>query len=61
MKLPNDITRCANADCPLKENCLRWLDKVEGLVWYSDFKPENNKCGNQIHINKKTEIKHEKI
>lgn len=54
MRLPNDIARCTNADRPLRNDCLRWLDKVEGLVWYADFKPENNKCGNQININKKS-------
>lgn len=28
--LPNDISRCANANCPLKNDCLRWTDKGKG-------------------------------
>lgn len=46
--LPNDISRCINKDCPLKDNCLRWLDKGKGLVWFSEFKPENGICEHQI-------------
>ncbi|GIM62134.1 hypothetical protein CAPN008_21840 [Capnocytophaga canis] len=52
MRLANDISRCINKDCPLKENCLRWLDKGKDLVWYADFKPENGKCENQIKLKK---------
>lgn len=48
--LPNDYSRCTNADCPLKKDCLRWLDKGEDFVWYADFKCEDGKCENQIKI-----------
>ncbi|MBO4234068.1 hypothetical protein FO675_07100 [Riemerella anatipestifer] len=47
-KLPNDISRCANKECPLKEQCLRWLDNGNGIVPLSLFKPKNGKCKHLI-------------
>lgn len=26
MTLPYDVSRCANADCPKRQTCARWLD-----------------------------------
>ena len=47
MSLPNDVCRCVNDTCPLRERCLRWqafLDdrerKEEGAyVSYARFEP----------------------
>lgn len=50
-KLPADVSRCFNDKCPLKSNCLRYLDRWRGYV-ISDFKPENGKCENQIKLTK---------
>ncbi|AFR36268.1 hypothetical protein [Riemerella anatipestifer] len=49
MKLPNDISRCANNNCLLKEQCLRWLDTGDRFGPLSLFKPKNGKCENLIH------------
>jgi hypothetical protein len=27
MRLPYDICRCHDEDCPQREDCLRWLDR----------------------------------
>lgn len=52
-KLPNDISRCMNKECPLKEKCLRYIDIPEGEVGlYSMFKPEGKNCINQIKFKK---------
>ncbi|WP_212898452.1 hypothetical protein [Capnocytophaga cynodegmi] len=49
--LPADVSRCFRAECPLKQECLRYLDRWHGDV-ISDFKPENGKCENQIKLKK---------
>lgn len=40
MKLPNDISRCINEKCSLKNNCLRFLDRSNGRS-YSHFNEES--------------------
>jgi len=48
MILPNDVCRCVNDTCPLRERCLRWQAfiadrerKEEGAyIGYARFEPE---------------------
>ncbi|WP_173015274.1 hypothetical protein [Capnocytophaga felis] len=47
-----DVSRCFNDKCPLKSDCLRYLDRWHGDV-ISDFKPEKDKCENQIKTTEK--------
>ena len=37
--LPNDVSRCRNEACDVKEDCLRWLTRGKGGNWtsYSSF------------------------
>lgn len=54
-RLPYDYTRCVNDECPLRENCLRFTDRPEGVtrLIYSLFQPDNNKkCKHQIKPSK---------
>ena len=40
--LPHDIALCKRDDCPLHNECARWLDKLPSeSYWYSYFDPEN--------------------
>jgi hypothetical protein len=56
MSLPNDVCRCVNDTCPLRERCLRWqafLDdrerKEEGAyVGYARFRPRLVDHGNHV-------------
>lgn len=50
MKLPNDYSRCMNETCLLRSDCLRFLDKGDGIVPVSNFKPKNGKCEYQIKV-----------
>lgn len=45
--LPKDISRCFNNKCPLKEECLRYLDRWNSLN-ISEFNVNNGKCEYQI-------------
>ena len=50
--LPLDYSRCLNDTCPLKYNCLRWIDKEDAYV-FSMFKPESDTaCSSQIKSKK---------
>lgn len=49
--LPADVSRCFNEECPLKQQCWRYLDRWHGDI-ITDFKPENGKCENQIKLKK---------
>ena len=57
--LPNDTARCSRDDCPLHNECARWLDrlpmKMDKYI-YSQFEPEN--C--EDFIEKKVESKKKK-
>jgi hypothetical protein len=47
VNLPYDIARCPGKDCPLKETCLRFLDKGEGayhLVMMVDPPYKDGNC-----------------
>lgn len=51
--LNDDITRCVNHECPLRESCKRWLDNPpsDGTKYFyvSKFEPnEDGKCDYQI-------------
>jgi hypothetical protein len=48
--IPKDYSRCNNVECQLKTSCRRWLQLQEDKtpVCVSRFKPENNKCDNQL-------------
>lgn len=60
-RLPLDFCRCSNKECPLKDNCLRWLDKTEGRVPIANFNPLGKECSHQIKPVLKTETKVEKL
>lgn len=50
-KLHNDISRCCNDECPLRETCLRWLDLQHGNEKYLSmaiFQPVDGKCEHKI-------------
>ena len=54
--IPNDYSRCWNKSCPLRNDCLRFLDKGNGTVTISDFKPKNGECEYQIKPTHKIKI-----
>jgi hypothetical protein len=39
-----DISKCANEDCPQKENCFRYTVEASDYQTYSEFKQENGEC-----------------
>lgn len=48
--LPNDVSRCDNNKCPLRNECQRFIDNVGSeQVVVSHFEPEDNEtCDNLI-------------
>ena len=50
MNLLNDISRCSNDKCPLKEKCKRWLDRFNGRVITNFQNNQMNGCENQIKM-----------
>ena len=60
-RIPLDFCRCSNTTCPLKENCLRWLDKPDERVSIADFTPLNGECTHQIKPDTRTETKVETL
>lgn len=45
--IPRDYARCNDNECPLKNQCLRWLDRYNGYS-FVNFQIENGKCNSQI-------------
>lgn len=45
--LPLDYSRCTNFDCPVKTECLRWIDNNHGRI-FSVFKSTTTGCENKI-------------
>ena len=43
-KLPSDYARCSNEDCPSKDKCLRYLDRMSGDVFAVFCAGENERC-----------------
>ena len=56
-RIPLDFCRCSNKECPLKDNCLRWLDKPDGRISIAEFTPLNGECSHQIKPDTRTETK----
>ena len=58
MILPNDVCRCVNDTCPLRERCLRWQAFIadqerpaRGVeVSYGLFKPRLVDHGNHVFV-----------
>ncbi len=49
MKLPADISRCANDTCPSATICARFTDtNTHERTPYNDFKPYGDKCDSFI-------------
>lgn len=45
----NDMAKCSNKECLLKENCKRWTYKSTSInQYYHKFEPIKNKCEHQI-------------
>lgn len=50
--LPHDFSACANATCPSRKQCWRFVG-VRGDPWqvYADFKPdESGKCDSFVEV-----------
>jgi hypothetical protein len=48
-EMNNDIGKCSNSECILKENCKRWTYRSTSINQsYHMFEPVNNKCEHQI-------------
>ncbi len=47
MTLLDDEARCANYACPLRDNCLRWIETTSGRSW-AWFEPSGDFCEHQI-------------
>ena len=56
-RIPLDFCRCSNKECPLKDNCLRWLDRTEDRISISKFEPSDDNCSHQIKPDTRTETK----
>ncbi len=59
MNLPNDVSRCHNATCPFRKNCLRWIlrgDAID-LARYvaAYFAPSATGCRYMIQAQPKSE------
>lgn len=53
MKLNNDISRCKNDKCSQRHSCARFMaESNDKYVWFSEFKPNKNKCEHKIEIEK---------
>ena len=52
MNLPYDISRCANHDCPIRLECLRFTDKGNPIYQvYTRFEPDTDEtCEHQIPV-----------
>jgi hypothetical protein len=58
-RLLNDICRCRDDSCPLREKCLRWLDrdaKPEDGSWipYAGSLRESGRCWRKIGLDGST-------
>jgi len=47
-----DIAACEGKDCPIKENCYRFMCPRDEYQWYADFKYDHEKkeCQNFYSI-----------
>ena len=44
----NDITKCKWTDCPLKENCQRYVIKSDEYQWWMKEQVKGWKCEYQL-------------
>ena len=57
-KLPGDYARCCNEDCPSKDKCLRYLDRMNGDVFAVFCAGENERCEDFIASKPKKRDEH---
>lgn len=59
----SDITKCKGTNCPLKDNCKRYLDEADNLYqsFFMEIPFENNECEYFLNINYDTRVSNDNI